>query len=560
MKPRPVLLSICALLPLPAFGNSADEASKPVPPSAGRPSEPTHRDEASRSAAVAAGKDEVLLPTLRGVSVASTVKQALHGQSTHAAGLQLTGFPASEEALIRHWVEPNIGKPVSLNSLAQLSASLESAFRERGQPFVKVSFPPQEITAGVIAIRIAPARTGRILLAGKPSFGLKFATAALRARPGKPLAGDVLADDLEWINRNPLRRASVSYRDGTAADRLDLTLKIRAEKPWRAYAGIDNQLSDSLGDERLFLGLQHGDFFARDHRVTAQFTSSLDSKALRGISGIYEIPLPIRHLLSVSLGYTESETDTLGPIDQSGEFARFGLDYRIPLPRWRAVSHEWWTGLELRGNDYLFSDRSSRELRFFQWETGWEARHRDRSGMTRLESTLLFSPGHGILGSNDEDFIALGADGADSLIARFELERSQKLPQGFTLVGRCEAQWADSELLSSDQISAGGVTRVRGFDETVGYASHGAIAGLELQSQFFPSAKAGDFRGIAFLDGALLNREESGDAGQLAAVGIGVRWRNQGALSAKLDLGIPLEFPDEESGDPKLHFAVSASW
>ncbi len=560
MKPSSAFVSLCALLPVPLFGFSAEDASRPVPLTESRATERPTREDPATDGAVKAGKDDVLLPALRGLTIAATAGAALDLQKKTADGVRLSGFSAADEEVIRKISAPVIGRPVTLRSLDKLTSELETAFRTSGRSFVKVSFPGQEITSGVVAVLVCPARAGQILLAGKPAFGVKFSADAFRTRPDSDLSGDVVIEDLDWINLNPLRRASISYRDGTAPDELDLSLQIRAGKAWRAYAGIDNQLSDDLGDERLFAGFQYGDLFSLDHRITAQYTSSTDSKSLRGVSGIYEVPLPVRHLLDVSLGYTESESDTAGPIDQSGKFSRVALNYRIPLPRWKSISQEWRVGMEFRNNGYLFSDGSSDAVRFFQLETGWKGKRSDSRGATRVDASIIYSPGQGVLGSDDADFIALGAEGAESWIARLEAERTLKLGENATLLGRCQAQWADSALLSSDQISAGGVGRVRGFDETVGYASKGIIATIELQSKFYHTQKAGDWQGISFIDAAFLDREHSYDVGQLASTGVGLRWRYEENIAAKLDLGIPINCPDHTDVGPMLHFSVSTSW
>lgn len=217
-------------------------------------------------------------------------------------------------------------------------------------------------------------------------------------------------------------------------------------------------------------------------------------------------------------------------------------------------------GMEFRDNDYLFSDGSRDTVRFFQLGTGWKGRRMDRLGSTKLDVSLIYSPGQGVLGSNDSDFIALGADGAESWIARIELERTLKLGDVATLLGRCQAQWADSTLLSSDQISAGGFSRVRGFDEAVGYASKGIVGTIELQSRNFRTLQAGDFQAVTFVDGAVLNRDQDTDVGQLASTGVGLRWHFEDHFAARVDFAIPIDFPADESGDPMLHFSVSTTW
>ena len=557
MKAKTALVSLCGLIPTPVMGFGADDASRPSPPPEARAGERAIRDEG----AVKAGEDQVLLPALHGVALAATADAALDLQQETRAGIRLAGIPEPGSIKIQEVVGRYLGQPVSLRTLERLSEELETAFRMPGETFMQVSYPEQEITSGVIAIRVCPARAGQVLLSGKPAFGAKFAAEGFRTRSGEAISADVIAGDLDWLNENPLRRASISCRDGSAPDLLDLTIQVRAAKTWRAYGGIDNQLSAQLGDERLFLGFQHGDLFSLDHRLTAQFTSALDTKSLHGVSGVYEIPLlPWRHLLELSAGYTESESAADGPLDQSGRFSRMALGYRVPLPRWGGIRQEWRMGMEFRNNDYQFSNGSSEVVNFFQIESGWKGRLADRMGVTRVDLSLHYSPGQGILGSDDKDFIALGADGAESWIARLEGERTLKVGGMGTLAGRVQAQWADSDLLSSDQISAGGVNRVRGFDEAVGYASRGVIGSIELQSPAFKTDQAGEFQGICFVDAALLHRDHAVDAGELASAGVGLRWRFEDRLTARCDLGIPIEGPDSETGNPLLHFSISTSW
>ncbi len=559
MNPWTSLATACVLAPA-AHGLGADDASRPTPPTESRGGEKSVRKEPPADGGEIADEDQVLLPGLLGLAIATDTDAALELQAGNGAGLRMKGYTAREERGIREAAAGFIGRPVSVRSLAELTTRIEETYRALGRPLIRVSFPPQEITSGVVALRIGPAAVGRVRLAGRPAFGTEFAAGAFRQKPGEMVSDAKVLEDLDWLNENPLRRASISHAEGATPATLDLTLRLRAAKPWRVYAGIDNQLSDALGDERLFLGLQHGDLFQLDHRLTAQLTSSLDVANLHGVSGIYEIPLPVRHLLEISAGYTGSESNVAGPIDQSGEFSRLALGYRIPLPRWEAVGHEVRLGMEFRNNDYLFSNDTSQTVRFFNLSAGWKGRRSDAFGMSRLDATLTWSPGGGIFGSNDEDFIALGGSGAESLIAHIEGERTLKLGTVATLAFRGSAQWADSDLLASDQIFAGGVNRVRGFDETVGYASNGLVAGLELRSRDYQTGRAGDWQGLLFMDGALLDRDSVTDAGQLASVGAGLRWRFGERLSARADLGFPLEAPAAVDDSPVLHFSISSFW
>jgi hemolysin activation/secretion protein len=557
MMKSPALPGLLAALSIStAFGTGPDEANKAAPPEA-RNGEKSERDTAG---AVKAGEDQILLPKLSGIVVAPEADGALKLQSSGQPGVQISGFSEAETTALRTAAESAIGEAVSLRSLEALGTKLEAAMKAGGRPFMQATFPDQEITSGIIAIRICEAHAGKVLMSGRPAFGLKFAADAFRTASGQPLDEGRILADLEWLNENPLRRASISYADGATPETLDLTLKLRAAKPWRVYAGIDNQLSDRLGDERLFAGFQYGDVFGLDHRMTTQITAALDVERLKGISGSYEIPLPDRTLLQVSAGYTEVDSPSAGLIDQSGRYSRIALDYRVPLPRWNGLSHEWRAGLELRENAFEFPSGIERSARFFQIEAGWKGRLSDRFGSTRIDASLHYAPGNGIFGSEDQDFIALGGESAESLIAQLEAERTWSLDDAGQLVGKMKAQWSDTTLLPSDQIAASGAARVRGFDETKGFADNGLVLTFEWQSPYWHAGDAGDFQALTFLDAGFLDSHQGNEGSQLAAIGVGVRWRLDEHLTAKADLGFPIDNPDADKADPRLQFSITTTW
>jgi hemolysin activation/secretion protein len=549
-----------ALLPLELHGTGADDNTRPTPPPEARFRDKPVEAAPRRAEGVIEDQDQVLLESLAGLAIAPDAAMALRLQSRTRRGTSVEGFPPDETAAIRRIAEAYLGKPVTLAGLNRLLEALEAESRARGFLLRRVSYPAQEITSGVVALRMGPATVGRVRLADRPAFGTAFAARSFRTRPGGVLDEARLLDDLDWLNENPLRRASISHAPAAGDDALDLALRLRSPRSWRVYGGIDNQLSESLGDERLYLGFQHGDLFGLDHRLTGQVTTALQADALLGASLVHEIPLAGRRLLEISGGYTASETDVAGPLDQSGEFTRVSLGHRMLLPRWHGIAHSWNSAMEFRNNDYLFPDESSATVRFFQLAAGWQGRRPDRLGSTGLEVKLLYNPGRGVLGSEDADFIALGADGAESLILRADLERGLRMGAAGALHARLRAQWADAELLSSDQLSAGGMTRVRGFDEVVGYASNGLLANIEWRSPAWRHASTGELLGVLFVDGALLDRDAASDPSELLSAGFGCRGRWGERIYGRLDCGFPLECPDGVDSSPLIHFAVGFNW
>lgn len=542
----------------PIYGISADDAT--------RTDVRKPKDYTAESSADSAGdgrkvanKKQAILPALKGVVISKSAKSALDLQAKNPSGLVIDGFDERTQSAISRIVPGFLGKPVSLESLESLRKKIESAAQPSGGEMLKAIFPPQEITSGILAVRLAPARYGKVMMT-ESSFGKQFVAMGMRAPKGAPLDKSRIIEDLEWINENPLRNASISMVEGEVDDLVDIMLRVRSPKPWKLYAVVDNQLSDSLGDERAYLLYQYGDLWKLDHRFTGQYTTAVDVERLQAVSFVYETPLKIRQITEISSGYSESEAESDGPLDQSGKFSRVGVTHRIPLGHWHSVLHECRFGAEFRNNDYLFSDGSDSAVQFFQIEAGWKGRQNDRYGVTRMDFSLNYSPGNGALGSDDEDFIELGGSGAEAFIAKTELRRTLKLGKKWNLSGRLQAQWTEDDLLASDQIHAGGYNLVRGFDESVGYGSKGLVGGIELQTRPYRLFDMGKILALSFIDGASLSRDQESDAGQLLSGGIGFRWQFEDSASARFDVALPLDHPKSEDGDAMIHFGVTKSW
>lgn len=551
-----ILLSVISLS-LRSHAAEADEAMKPVAGHSMTEADFRRRDRPGEGAVH--DESQVLIPSLRGCIVVRETARGLSLQSRSTGGVEADGFSPAESGALKVAATPFLGRPVSLDSLDDLSAKLEKALMRNGARMVRASFPDQEITGGVVVITLVPAVAGEVKVHGSPAFGQDFIRESFRARKGDPVSRDQVMEDLDWLNENPLRRVRATFGNGAGEADIDLALHVDADKPWRVYGGVDNTLSDRLGDERWFLGFQHGDLFHLDHRITAQLTAGLDYDALHGASVSYEMPLPWRHLLELSASVSESNSELSGAtglIDQNGTFQRYAAKYRIPLSAWNGWRQEWYAGASLRLHAYDFGT-SSRDIQFFQIESGWQAQKQDARGATLLNAKLRWNPGW--LSSGDADFTALGADGADSLIALLDVERSLLLGKSGSLTARLDAQWSSNAVLSADQFASAINGRVRGFDEIEGYGDSGASLTLEYQSPVLRLPSAGGLRGVVFVDSAVAKEQESGDKTELHSAGIGFRWQWRD-LTAVCDLGFPLHAPDGVEEDPRLRFSIVARW
>ena len=122
-----------------------------------------------------------------------------------AAGI--TGVPANADAVqMQAALSPFLGKPLSLSLAGSIQAAIAKVYRDSGYPFVSVTLPPQELTGGVLQVRIIEFNMGRVSVAGGDQAEAALVQRGLRVKPGGRIDAGALQEDLDWLNRTPYRR------------------------------------------------------------------------------------------------------------------------------------------------------------------------------------------------------------------------------------------------------------------------------------------------------------------------------------------------------------------
>jgi len=128
------------------------------------------------------------------------------------------------------------------------------------------------------------------------------------------------------------------------------------------------------------------------------------------------------------------------------------------------------------------------------------------------------------------------------------LTHATNLPLKMSWVTRFTGQISDSNLLPSEQLGAGGVYSVRGYDERTANGDNGFLISEELYSPSFDLSKIlikGGIRDqtqvLGFWDygDVSINHPSPGQQStmKLESVGVGLRYGLQGYITARLDYG-----------------------
>jgi hemolysin activation/secretion protein len=161
---------------------------------------------------------------------------------------------------------------------------------------------------------------------------------------------------------------------------------------------------------------------------------------------------------------------------------------------------------------------------------------------------------------------------ADYHYGRLNLRRVQNLPLSFSLVLSASGQLASGNLLRSEQLSLGGSTSLRGYEESAANGDQGWVASIELRSPPLPllglfgnESFKDDLVLLAFLDAGSVSSVErlpnEPSSLDLASVGVGLRYRFNTQLSVRFDYGWQIGDEAGFSGDDsRAHISVLLSY
>jgi hemolysin activation/secretion protein len=288
--------------------------------------------------------------------------------------------------------------------------------------------------------------------------------------------------------------------------------------------------------------------------MSYQITGSPDFQKLVEHSVSYVIPVPaLRHTLSLFAFYADSRP-VVPDFDINGRTWQTSLRYSIPLPARGTLTNDFTAGFDFKrsnsnlffGGEQIFKQKND----VLQAVATYKLDRVDGHGSTHAEISLTASPGGITEFNHTSDYRAARTYAhADYAYARLELDRTTKLPAGFSWVVRGTGQIASANLLSSEQLGFGGYQSLRGFDEYQVTKDNGIIMENELHGPSFSVirnfggrvALADKLDPLVFIDYGIGGNHERLTAEptntQMASFGVGLRYMVATNLNIRFDYG-----------------------
>jgi hemolysin activation/secretion protein len=438
-----------------------------------------------RASAIKIGTDDLLRSddaTPLGVNVQAIV---LVGASTgakpvaDARGIDVREVGGIDPAVLREQLTSFLGRPLSRKLIAEAQAVVAAAYREAGRPFVSVTLPPQEVSSGVLQLRVIVFKVAGIKVSGAAAEN--YPQRRIRLVPGQEIDARKLETDLDWANRNPFRQVEAVFGPGKDLGLTDVNIQVTDRKPWQVYAGYANSGTLLTDRNRYYVGASgaasadviasyqltgSGNFWMDD----GLFSRPDDAKYLSQ-AGRLLTPLGLRTSLEVVGDHvlTNERPNNLFRIktqtSQAAAIVRTALSDLLP-----PTTGDLLGGVELKHQlrTTIFDGTPVAEgsADVAQLVVGWNGRWSDNLGTNTLDVRFKSNPG-GILSGNNSLAWSAFTNGritdVRTNLVTLEFGRVTPLPKGLSLKSEVSVLASSKPLPDTERIGLGGIHAVRGY-------------------------------------------------------------------------------------------------
>jgi hemolysin activation/secretion protein len=486
---------------------------------------------------------------------------------------EVTGNTLLPVAEIERLLAPFTGPDKDFSDVQRALEALEGAYRERGYGVVQVQLPEQDITRGIVQLRVREVRVGRVLVEGNTRFDTGNIRRSLpTVREGETPNSRAIARNLQLTGEHPVKQTSVVLRSGATEEVVDVAIRVTDDKPWRAFLTLDNTGTSETGYWRSGVGFQHSNLFDRDHTLTAQYITSpteLDKVSIYGLG--YRIPFyALASSLDLIAGYSDVDSGTVqGLFDVSGSGTIFAARWGYHLPRWREIEQKVTLGLDYRAfkNRVLFAGVGLvPDITIHPLSLTYSGLYR----MTAAELSFHAGLSTNIPGGSDgraDDFRRARATATDRYtILRYGLNYVRQFRNEWQMRFAFNGQYTTDSLVPGEQYGIGGPDTVRGYLVREVANDRGYSSQIELYTPDLarPLGLSDSYRlrALAFYDFGAVGRNNAlpGEVvrDSIASAGFGLRFGFRKMVSLRLDLAQILQATaSRQTSDQRVNAALA---
>lgn len=374
---------------------------------------------------------------------------------------KLTGARRFSEAELKALLSEFTGRKISLRELNAGTDRISKHYREHNLPFVQIFIPPQDVTEGIVEIRIVEGRVGKIETRVAAGSRIKPEVAAMLAESlpvGGPIDYTLLTRSILLLNDLPGIQAKVDLGPGQSIGDVGLQLTLSDRGPLANYSfDADNHGNLALGESRIGGTLRLNNLSGIGDQLVARLQHS-SGNGVNSAQLSYQRPVGLQGLkLGGQVSKFIYETGQ-GLAGAEGNGLTWNLNASQPMLRSRSRNLNLTGALEYRD---LEDNGIPKYISMVSAGLDGDATDTWRGGGVTSYSV-------GVSLGEVDNRLAGAIDGGFTKLS-WDVQRRQFLGDKNTVLAKMRGQLPSTNLDGSEQLSLGGPNGVRGYP--VGYAS-----------------------------------------------------------------------------------------
>ncbi len=348
--------------------------------------------------------------------------------------------------------------------------------------------PEQDAQRKVITLKVTEMKVGRLRVKNSRYFDLdKIKTRAASLQEGTVPNFNDVTKDITGLNQWPDRKVTPTLRAGVTPGTVDVDLNVEDTAPIHGSTEINNRQSPSTTPER-FVGTVHYDnLWQEGHSLTFTYQVAPERPSDAEVFSLsYLARVPNVEWLSFLTYAVKSDSDvaSIGGTNIVGPGQIVGERAVMTLPSLDHLFHTFQVGVDYKHFEQtvtLGSDGFSSPVTYVPLVANYSATFQGEKSTTQFNASVTYN-----MRPISSDAAAFDAKRFDALpgFTHFnaDVSHTQELPEGFQLWGKVQGQVADGPLVSSEQLSLGGLDTVRGYLESEVLGDNGVVGNIELRT------------------------------------------------------------------------------
>ncbi|ABD88468.1 ShlB/FhaC/HecB family hemolysin secretion/activation protein [Rhodopseudomonas palustris] len=485
---------------------------------------------------------------------------------------------------IEEAIYPFLGPNRGVEDVEKARAALEKAYHDRGYQTVSVSVPEQNAQRKVVTLKVTELKVGRLRVKNSRYFDIdKIKNRAGSLKEGAlPNFNDV-TKDVVALNQWSDRRVTPALRAGVTPGTVDVDLNVEDTAPIHASAEYNNRQSPNTTATRFNATVHYDNLWQLGHSLSFSYQVAPERNTDAEVfSGSYLARVPNVDWLNVLVYAVKSSSSvaTVGGMNVVGPGQIFGGRAVMTLPARENFFHTLSAGLDYKHFDQtvmLGRDGFSSPVTYYPVVASYGATFQNANFTTQLNASVTYNLRP--ISSAWDEFDAKRYKASPSFTHyNLDVSHTHELGEGFQLYGKAQGQISDGPLVSSEQLSIGGLDTVRGYLESEVLGDNGVVGNLELRSpnigewlQKHVKDETGqgpsrfttfnDWRVFGFADGGhatvLTSLPEQRAQFDVWSYGVGTRFKVFNYVNGMIAYSVPMVSQAfTQANDPRVNFRI----